>query len=432
VSGIRLLALPTANQRDALRATLLCAADLPVYAAAFGRAGLAEQQVRANPIAALARLLLFAPEMHAPLARQSLARRRHDLGGVELSSGTGGPPKRRVLSEEDVALDAAQLTRLLRLAGVRAEDRVAAIELAVTPLAAAFLEGCERLGVTDSAALAWRPGADLAPLRRLAPTVLIAPPSLLEHLPTALTGLRLVIYNGDRLGRETEARLRRADLGVRSLYGLTETSALGIGCPAEEGVHLAPEHALFELGALTRPQPASPALRPAGAPPPEPPPAPPPHDVEYELIVTTLGFSMPLLRYPTGDRVRPLAGRCPCGSTWPRVEVMGRLGARFSLFEIELSVDELRASLLEEPDAPLEVELTDAPAGRVRMTLGVPPNERARWLTMRARLRSHPLLGYLLTTGLLQVRFRAQVPIAGRKLAPLLDRRASGEPSHAG
>jgi phenylacetate-coenzyme A ligase PaaK-like adenylate-forming protein len=431
VSGVRLLAPPTANQRDALRATLLCAARLPVYAAAFGRAGLIEQQIRADPIAALARLPLFAPEMHAPLARQSLARRRHDLGGVELSSGTGGPPKRRVLSEEDVALDAAQLTRLLRLAGVRADDRVAAIELAVTPLAAAFLEGCERLGVTDSTALAWRPGADLAPLRRLAPTVLIAPPSLLEHLPTARTGLRLVIFNGDRLGRETEARLRGAGVGVRSLYGLTETSALGIGCPAEEGVHLAPEHALFDLGDLTRPQPAAPPPRPGRAPPPTPPSAPP-HDTEYELIVTTLGFSMPLLRYPTGDRVRPLAGDCLCGSNWPRIEVLGRLGARFSFFEVELSVDELRDSLLDDPDAPLQVELTDAPAGRVRMTLGLPPTSRARWPAMRARLRSHPLLGYLLTTGLLQVRFRALAPVAGRKPAPLLDRRRSGEQSHAG
>ena len=405
MSGLRLLAPPTANQRDALRGTLLRAAHLPVYAAVFGSAGLTEQQIRADPIAALARLPLFAPEMHAPLARESLAQRRYDLGGVELSSGTGGPPKRRILSEEDVALDAAQLTRLLRLAGVRAGDRVAAVELAVTPLAAAFLEGCERLGVDDSTALAWRPGADLAPLRRLAPSVLIAPPSLLEHLPPALSGLRLVIYNGDHLGREAEARLRAADVGVRSLYGLTETSALGIGCPAESGVHLAPEHALLEL------------LSPGA---------------EHELIVTTLGFSMPLLRYPTGDRVRPLPGRCPCGSTWPRVAVQGRLGARFSLFEVEISVDELRVCLLGRPDAPLQVVLTDVPDGRVRMTLCLPPAGRAQWRAMRARLRSHPLLGYLLITGLLQVRFRARESAAGRKVVPLLDRRRRGEPSHAG
>ncbi|MGH2600798.1 MAG: phenylacetate--CoA ligase family protein, partial [Dehalococcoidia bacterium] len=311
MSDLRLLAPITAGQRDSLRATLLRTVRLPVYVEAFARAGVDEEQIRADPLRSLARLPLFTPEMQAPLARQSLEQRRHDLGGVELSSGTGGPPKRRILSEEDVALDAALLTRLLHLAGIRPDDRVVAMELAVTPLASAFLEGCERLGVRDSTAVAWRPGADLTPLSRLAPSVLIAPPSLLEHLGEPPPGLRLVIYNGDRLSDQAEARLRLAGVGVCSLYGLTETSALGVGC-STGGVHLAPEQALFELRPL---------------------------DTDHELIVTTLGFSMPLVRYPSGDRVRSLPGGCPCGSARPWVEVLGRLGNRFSLFEVETSVD---------------------------------------------------------------------------------------------
>ena len=407
MSALRLLAPPTPGQRDALRDTLLRAARLPVYAGVFGRAGQTERSVREEPVESLTRLPLFAPEMHARLTRESLAQRRYDLGGVELSSGTSGPPKRRILSEEDVALDAALVTRLFHLAGIRADDRVAAVELAVSPLAAAFLEGCERLGVRDSTALAWRPGADVAPLQRLAPSVLIAPPSLLRHLAPSLSGPRLVVYNGDRLDRDTEARLRAAGVGLRSLYGLTETSALGIGCPAENGVHLAPEHALHELLPL---------------------------DGDCELIVTTLGFSMPLLRYPTGDRVRPLPGRCPCGSPWPRVLVLGRLGTRFSLFEVEVSVDELRCSLTGDDTTPLQVVLDDAPLGRVRMTLRLPPDDQqeatgSRLRTMRARLRSHSLLGYLLTAGLVQVRFRIGEPAAGRKLTPLVDRRGTKDGS---
>jgi phenylacetate-CoA ligase len=407
VTERRLLAPTTAGQQDALRETLLRAVCLPVYAEVFARAGVSERSIRARPVEALGSLPLFAPELHPRLVREALARRRHDLGGVEISSGTGGPPKRRILSEEDVTLDAALLTRLLHLAGVQADDRVGAVELAVTPLAAAFLEGCERLGVRDSTALAWRPGADLAPIHRLAPTVLIAPPSLLRHLAPSLSGLRLVIYNGDRLDHETAAGLRAAGVGLRSLYGLTETSALGVSCHAENGVHLAPEHALYELAPLG-------AQRAGGG--------------EYELIVTTLGFSMPLLRYPTGDRVRPLPGRCPCGSPWPRVVILGRLGARFALFEVELSVDELRRTLLGDGDAPLQVMLDDAPAGVVRMTLRLPAGDAQRGTSneqraMRARLRSHPLLGYLVTTGLVQVRFRQLPPTAGRKLIPLVDRR---------
>jgi phenylacetate-coenzyme A ligase PaaK-like adenylate-forming protein len=395
MTGLRLLVAPTAGQRDALRATLLDAANLPVYQEAFCRAGLTDEQIRGDPLRALVRLPLFAAETQPRLARESLARRRHDLGGVELSSGTGGPPKRRILSEADIAADAALITRLLHLAGVRADDRVTAVELAVTPLAAAFLEGCERLGVRDSTALAWRPGADLSPLQRLAPSVLIAPPSLLERLTLPTPAPRLAIYNGDRLGGDVEARLRAAGVGIRSLYGLTETSALGIGCPAESGVHLAPEHALFELRPL---------------------------DAEHELIVTTLGFSMPLLRYPTGDRVRPLPGPCPCGSTWPRIEVLGRLGARFSLFEIEANVDEL-AAYLGVSGTPLQVVLDDAATGRVRMTLRLPPASRRGWRAMRKRLLSHPLLNYLFATRLISLHVRPLDPPAGRKLVPLLDRR---------
>jgi phenylacetate-CoA ligase len=395
VSGLGLLAPVSAGQCDALRATLLDAARLPVYAEAFSRSGIEEGLVRAEPVQALARLPLFAGEMQARLAREVLEQRRFDLGGVELSSGTGGAPKRRVLSEEDVMIDAALLTRLLHLAGVRAGDRVAAMELSVTPLAAAFLEGCERLGVRESTALAWRPDADLSTLHRLAPSVLIAPPSLLKQIDRLPTGLRLVIYNGDRLDGNTAARLRAAGVGVRSLYGLTETSALGISCAVEDGVHLSPVQALFEL----RPQ-----------------------DTDHELIVTTLGYSMPLLRYPTGDRVRPVIGVCSCGSAWPRVEVLGRLGNRFSMFEIELSVDEL-ATYLNLSDAPLQVVLDDVPKGRVRMTLRLGPESRGLWRAMRKRMSAHPLIGYLLAARLIQVRFRPLTSLTERKLTPLVDRR---------
>ncbi len=139
MSRPHLLAPPPPGQRDALRATLLHAGRLAVYAEGFRHAGVTDDQIRADPLDALENLPLFAPDMLPLLVRQSLACRRHDLGGVELSSGTGGSAKRRILSEEDVTLDAALLTRLLHVAGVQAGDRVAAVELAVTPLAAAFL-----------------------------------------------------------------------------------------------------------------------------------------------------------------------------------------------------------------------------------------------------------------------------------------------------
>jgi len=398
-----LLAPPTPGQRDALRTTLLAAGRLPLYAEAFARAGVTERCIRADPVGALQALPVFAAEAQSRLAQESLAERSHDLGGLEISSGTGGASKRRVLSEEDVALDGALLARLFRVAGVEPGDRVVAVELAVTPLAAAFLEGCERLGVRDSVALAWRPGSDPQPLRRLAPSVLIAPPSLLEQMQPPLPGVRLVIYNGDHLAEPVARRLGEQGIGVRSLYGLTETSALGVSCVAEGGIHLAPRHALHELR---------------------------PVEAGLELIVTTLGFSMPLLRYPTADRVRPLPGRCRCRVAWPRIDLLGRLGARFAVFEVETSVDDLRTTLDLTPHELLQVELTDSADGGVRMSLHLPAATRGRWPAMRARLRDHPLLGYLVATRLLQVRLRTQKQADARKRALLLDRRlARGRPN---
>lgn len=404
MSGSRLLAPPTTEQRDALRATLLLAHDsFDLYRDCFARAGVTPQLVRADPPAALARLPVFDPAAVNRLASEALALRAHDLGGVELTSGTSGAvPKRRVLSDEDVRLDAALVTRLMRLAGVRAEDRVVAMDLSADPLSVAFIEGCERLGVRRSAVLAATGKLEIEPLVCLNPTVLIAPPALIARMAPALTqdcgplALRLVIYNGDRLQEGAAAALRRRGIGLRSLYGLTETSALGVECSAERGVHLATTHALAEVRGAGR---------------------------ERELLVTTLGFSMPLLRYPTGDRVRVLRGRCPCGSPWPRVEVLGRTGDRFSLYDVKFTPEEFQALLLDAPEESLQIVLEARADGRERMTLRLPRAARPRGWALRERLRAHPLLAYLLANRLVELRFVYRDPPAGRKLPALIDRR---------
>ncbi|MFN8559559.1 MAG: hypothetical protein U0531_20210 [Dehalococcoidia bacterium] len=255
----------------------------------------------------------------------------------------------------------------------------------------------------DAVGLALTARLDGAPLLRYDPTVLIAPPNLLTRLAGALTGarrppsLRLVIYNGGLLAAHTARAFRAAGVGVRSLYGLTEAAALGVSCAAEQGVHLATEHALAEL-------------RPVGR--------------DRELLVTTLGYSMPLLRYPTGDRVRVARGRCPCGSPWPRVELLGRVDDRFSLYDVKVTPEEVQALLLEGPEEWLEIVLDTTAAGAERMTLRLPAALRPRRADMLAQLRRHPLLAYLIQSRLLRVRFRFRDPPPGRKLRPVRDHRA--------
>jgi phenylacetate-CoA ligase len=403
VTDLAFLAPPAAAQRDALRATLRQAhAVYPLYRERMAAAGVTPALIDADPLAALARLPVFDPQQMDRLAREALAACAHDLGGVEFSSGTGGPPKRRVLSEEDVARDAALLTELMHRAGVREDDRVAAVEVGVTPLAVALLEGCERLGVRAAAAIALTPPFDPAPLYRFAPSVLIATPSLLTRLlPDIAAGHcrpRLVIYNGDQLPRHVGDALRVAGVGVRSLYGLTETSALGVECPAERGVHLA-SHVLAETRMT---------------------------EDARELVVTPTGFTMPLLRYPTGDRVRVLRGRCPCGWPTPRVQVLGRLGHHFALFDVKFTPEELEALLPKAAGGIVQVVLSSAAHGRERLTVRLPTGARALLPEIRRRLCAHPQIEFLVSTGLVELRCAFVVPPLRRKVPRVLDRRRGG------
>lgn len=397
-----LLAPPSTAQRDALRATLLYAhAAYPLYREQMLAAGVTPALIEAEPPAALARLPVFDPRRLDRLVREALAVRAHDLGGVELSSGTTGPPKRRVLSEEDVARDTALLTELMHRAGVHGDDRVAAVEVSVTPLVVAFLEACERLGARAAVAIALPPPFDPAPVLCVAPSVLITTPSVLVRLlPCLLDGgrpPRLVIYNGEGLPQHVATTLRAAGIGVRSLYGLTETSALGVECPAERGVHLAP-HVLAETRVV---------------------------DGAHELVVTPTGFSMPLLRYPTGDRVRALRGRCPCGWHTPRVQLLGRIGQVFALFDAKFTPEELEALLPAETGGLVQVVLSSLAGGREQLTLRLPATARGLLPEVRRRLHAHPQLAFLLSTGLVQLRCTVAPPPAGRKLPRVVDWRRS-------
>jgi phenylacetate-CoA ligase len=181
------------------------------------------------------------------------------------------------------------------------------------------------------------------------------------------------------------------------LYGLTETSALGVSCKAGDAIHLMPEQAFAEVVD---------------------------HEGGSELVVTTLGFDMPLLRYPTGDRVQPVRAPCGCGLDWPRVRIRGRTREQFSLFESQFTPDELALLLLGHADEPIQVVLTDKPEGGERMILRLPTASRPRRAEIRARLWTHPLLGYLLQNRLVEARLRfVDQAAATRKPWRLIDRR---------
>lgn len=122
--------------------------------------------------------------------------------------------------------------------------------------------------------------------------------------PNALT-LKTLILVGEAPDRGIESQLRE-QLHVNTWfhYGLSEIPgpAVAFECEHRQGLHVNEDHFYPEV---VDPQ-SSAAVADGEA---------------GELVLTTLTTrAFPLLRFRTGDRVRFLAGKCPCGRTLRRIE----------------------------------------------------------------------------------------------------------------
>lgn len=90
-------------------------------------------------------------------------------------------------------------------------------------------------------------------------------------------------------------------------YGSREVGAIASECPAHSGLHLLPEHLVVEITDSDG-RPCAPG-------------------VEGDILVTTLNnYSMPLIRYRTGDRgILAPQSACSCGCNYPKLlKVSGR------------------------------------------------------------------------------------------------------------
>lgn len=98
------------------------------------------------------------------------------------------------------------------------------------------------------------------------------------------------------------------DLGVEfyDIYGLTEIYGPGIGisCDYRNGIHMWDDYIYFEII-----DPVTGKNVPDGT--------------VGELVITTLRKEgAPLIRYRTHDLTRIVPGECPCGSRFPRIDII--------------------------------------------------------------------------------------------------------------
>ena len=409
-----------ADVAPALRAALLHALKFKVYREHFAAARITERDVRdGDPVSVLRHAPLLEPSTLSALADESI----ETLDGivdVEVSSGTTGTPKRRLITAKDACVETELLARLFEICGIGPRDRVACVDTGPLTLMASFTGALDVLGVSEAYAYTVSPDAEATVdgLIALDPTVIVTIPSIIERFLGALevrmaagraTSLRGLVYAGEALSRATRDRLEHGlGLEVFAYYGASETSALGVECGRHTGVHLLTDQHFIELDCRGRGD-----------------------ERDAEIVVTTLRQEgLPLVRYPLGDIVRPIGGACPCGLPLPRVDVIGRADATVSVLGTKLSYASLRDAVYRDHDGPRHVQIVLDRGATEMITLRLPARLRDSESTIRkAVLRREPELAFLVGAGFVTIDLEfvdSGVFEASRKRPGIVDLRDSG------
>lgn len=239
-----------------------------------------------------------------------------DIVRIHSSSGTTGTPVVIPYTKKDVEDWAIIFERCYVMAGVTDKDRIH-----ITPgyglwtAGIGFQAGCERLGAM---AIPMGPGNTEKQLRMmedLKSTVLCATSSYALLLSEEIKKrgirdklcLKKGIIGSERWGDKMRSSIAN-ELGVDfyDIYGLTEIYGPGIGisCDYRNGIHMWDDYIYFEII-----DPKTGKNLPDGE--------------IGELVITTLRKEgAPLIRYRTHDLTRIIPGECPCGSRFPRIDII--------------------------------------------------------------------------------------------------------------
>ena len=235
---------------------------------------------------------------------------------IHSSSGTTGTPVIIPYTQKDVDDWAIMFARCYEMAGVTKLDRIH-----ITPgyglwtAGIGFQLGAERLGAMTIPMGPGNTDKQLRMMMDMESTVLCATSSyallLAEEIAKRGIGdkikLRKGVIGSERWGEKMRCRIA-AELGVElyDIYGLTEVYGPGIGinCEHNTGMHYWDDYLYFEIV-----DPKTGENLPDGE--------------IGELVITTLcKEGAPLIRYRTHDLTRIIPGECPCGSKFPRIDVI--------------------------------------------------------------------------------------------------------------
>lgn len=263
---------------------------------------------------------------------------------IHSSSGTTGKPVIIPYTAKDVDDWAIMFARCYETAGITKKDRIQ-----ITPgyglwtAGIGFQAGAEKLGAM---AIPMGPGntdKQLQMMVDLESTVLGATSSYALLLAEEIDkrGLKDKIHLkkgviGSERWSEKKREYIREKLGIElyDIYGLTEIYGPGIGinCDKQEGMHYWDDYIYIEII-----DPVTGEALPDGE--------------EGEIVITTLvKEGAPLIRFRTHDLSRILPGECPCGSHYPRLDIIrGRSDDMFKVHGVNMFPSQIE-DLLREVD----------------------------------------------------------------------------------
>ena len=235
---------------------------------------------------------------------------------IHSSSGTTGTPVIVPYTAKDVDDWAEMFKRCYEFAGITNRDRIQ-----ITPgyglwtAGIGFQNGAEKLGAMVVPMGPGNTNKQIQMMMDMKSTVITATSSYALLLAEEIekrgikdkVHLKKGVIGSERWGKKIRDRIS-SELGIElyDIYGLTEIYGPGIGinCKYDTGMHIWDDYVYLEII-----DPKTGENVPDG---------------EFgEIVITTLvKEGAPLLRYRTHDISRIIPGECPCGSKFPRIDII--------------------------------------------------------------------------------------------------------------
>ncbi len=290
-----------------------------------------------------------------------------DIVRIHSSSGTTGTPVIIPYTQKDVDDWAELFRRCYEIAGVTKKDRIH-----ITPgyglwtAGIGFQLGAEKLGAMTIPMGPGNTDKQIKFMEDMESTVICATSSyallLAEEIEKRGVKNKIKLKKGvigsERWGEKMRARIAD-ELGVQlyDIYGLTEVYGPGIAinCEYNTGMHYFDDFLYFEII-----DPKTGRVLPDGE--------------LGELVITTLQKEgAPLIRYRTHDLTRIVPGKCPCGRSYPRIDViLGRTDDMVKVKGVNIFPGQIDDLLKELKGASSEYQVfIDHAEGKDQMTVFV-------------------------------------------------------------